>query len=272
MRLLGRAVAGDVREVASRDSIAFVSSSTGVGSGPRGLSIFDCRIPANPHILSTIFSYAQGVSVDGNYAFVHRGDSTFSLDISNLTCPQVLGRVNHPSPNYNGATESLTKGGIVFWTSGGEFGLINVADANAPRSLFEAEISGSGGIDVVNDTIYVTRPDGLWIFRYRRSSTDFREQNDQSRTQTQLAQNYPNPFNPTTTIDYQLPTISQVKLTVYDLLGREVATLIDDVKGAGTHSVTWDASQFASGAYLVRMTASAGNAAHSQTRKIVLMK
>jgi hypothetical protein len=70
-----------------------------------------------------------------------------------------------------------------------------------------------------------------------------------------LEQNFPNPFNPTTTIYYQLPTDSRVSIVVYDLLGREVKRLVDEVKEAGYHDQRFDASGIASGVYFYRMTA-----------------
>jgi photosystem II stability/assembly factor-like uncharacterized protein len=76
-----------------------------------------------------------------------------------------------------------------------------------------------------------------------------------------LEQNYPNPFNPSTILRYQLPAPSgigglagsSVKLTIYDLLGREVATLVNEVEHSGTHSVQWNPTGLASGVYLVRL-------------------
>jgi hypothetical protein len=70
-----------------------------------------------------------------------------------------------------------------------------------------------------------------------------------------LAQNYPNPFNPTTTIEFALPIDSQVKLSVYDILGREVVTLIDGKMQAGNHHVSFDAAKFATGVYFYRLKA-----------------
>lgn len=70
-----------------------------------------------------------------------------------------------------------------------------------------------------------------------------------------LEQNYPNPFNPTTVVSWQQPVVSWVRLTVFDLLGREVSVLMDEEKAPGRYEVKWDASQLASGMYICRMTA-----------------
>jgi hypothetical protein len=83
-----------------------------------------------------------------------------------------------------------------------------------------------------------------------------------------LSQNYPNPFNPSTIINYQLPAQSHVTLKVYDVLGREVVTLVNEQKAPGSYDVTWDASTISSGVFFYRLVAGE----HSQTRKLVLLR
>ncbi len=70
-----------------------------------------------------------------------------------------------------------------------------------------------------------------------------------------LHQNYPNPFNPSTTIKYAVPKTSLVNIKVYDLTGQEVASLVNEVKEAGTYEIKFDARNLASGIYLYRMIA-----------------
>ena len=83
-----------------------------------------------------------------------------------------------------------------------------------------------------------------------------------------LEQNFPNPFNPSTTIHYQIPNAGHVMLKVYDMLGREVATLVNQEQEQGRYSAAFDASRLASGVYITRLTA--GD--YTKTLKMVLMK
>ena len=68
-----------------------------------------------------------------------------------------------------------------------------------------------------------------------------------------LSQNYPNPFNPTTSIDFSIPDAGMVTLKVYDMLGKEITTLVDEFKGAGTYTVEFDGTDISSGTYFYRM-------------------
>ncbi len=92
--------------------------------------------------------------------------------------------------------------------------------------------------------------------------------NGQSADRFALMQNFPNPFNPTTVISYQIAQSGTTKLAVYDLLGREVAVLVNGVQSAGAHSVTFDASNLNSGMYVYHLTS--GNS--RLTGKMTLVK
>jgi hypothetical protein len=83
-----------------------------------------------------------------------------------------------------------------------------------------------------------------------------------------LSQNYPNPFNPLTTISYSVPETGHVTLKIYDLLGREVTTLVDRRISTGTYSVEWDGSAMPSGIYFYRLQAGS----HIIAKKLILMK
>ncbi|MCL4510227.1 MAG: T9SS type A sorting domain-containing protein [Bacteroidetes bacterium] len=83
-----------------------------------------------------------------------------------------------------------------------------------------------------------------------------------------LLQNYPNPFNPSTVIEYQLPKDAHVSIRVYDILGREIATLVDGEHTAGYHEITFNGSRFASGVYFYRLTAPGVN----QINKMLMIK
>lgn len=83
-----------------------------------------------------------------------------------------------------------------------------------------------------------------------------------------LSQNYPNPFNPTTIIEFALPEANDVRLMVYDILGRRVARLVDEIMQPGYHKVKFDASHLASGMYIYQIQAGE----FTKTRKLTLLK
>jgi hypothetical protein len=83
-----------------------------------------------------------------------------------------------------------------------------------------------------------------------------------------LYANYPNPFNPTTTIAYDLPDAGNVRLIVYDVLGREVTRLVDNEQRAGRYKVVFDATTLASGFYVYRLEAND----FSEVHKMILVK
>ena len=153
-------------------------------------------------------------------------------------------------------------------SSGGE----TVWLENAGGFIIDSVVIPALGVD----TSWARTPDGSVTFAKLRPVTRGAsngvgtavEEHEAIVSRYALHQNYPNPFNPTTTISYDILTASEVSLKVYDLLGREVATLFDGQQSAGRHAVTFDARSLASGVYLCRLS-SAGFAA---TTRLLLMK
>jgi len=91
---------------------------------------------------------------------------------------------------------------------------------------------------------------------------------DQLPTVYDLAQNYPNPFNPKTQISFALPHSGKVKLVIFNVLGQEVETLVDQEMEAGNHTVPWEASKYSSGVYFYRLDAEK----YTKTLKMMLLK
>lgn len=144
----------------------------------------------------------------------------------------------------SGGTEAV-RVGYMFLTASGASVQFTVGDTSA--------VSGTVSIS----SLQWTTP----------TATSVQRINDVPRTFA-LRQNYPNPFNPSTTIRFTLPSSQHVTLTVYNLLGEEVATLVDETVNAGESSVQFDASRLSSGVYLYKLQAGTS----TQTRRMMLVK
>jgi hypothetical protein len=118
-----------------------------------------------------------------------------------------------------------------------------------------------------DDLFAGTKEGKIFKISFRPTSIDKEEA---LPTEFNLLQNYPNPFNPETIITYQLPVASRVTLKLYDILGREVITLVNESQSAGTHRVKFNAvtERLASGVYFYRIIA--GN--YISTKKMMLLK
>lgn len=163
------------------------------------------------------------------------------------------------------------KGEMYVWDSDTIFVSTNFGEAF--DVLFHSESEDITGVVAEGDQIFISTTSSLYEFENGslhlvREIPVSAEQDHNIPSNVQLHQNYPNPFNPVTVISYQLPVNSDVTLEVYDMLGRRFALLVDGVLAAGSHEVTFDASNLASGVYLYRL--SAGQ--FVQTRQMVLVK
>jgi hypothetical protein len=128
---------------------------------------------------------------------------------------------------------------------------------------------GSGfGFSLTGDTVYVADYDGNCTKVFTKSSGGVWEHTETLIKGYKLGQNYPNPFNPTTVIPFEINERGFVQVIIYDLLGHEVANLVNKTLDAGKHTIDFDASSLAAGTYIYRLKANGV----VKTRKMTLVK
>ena len=142
----------------------------------------------------------------------------------------------------------------------GSYSLYKSADGGQTWSLKLTNIKSSGmKVRCFSESLVYLYGDD--IFAYSTNGGEFNgvrkiaEENPEMPAKFELFQNYPNPFNPTTTIKYELPTDSKVKINIYNILGEEVEQFVDEVQYAGHYSKVWNGKGLASGVYLLRIEA-----------------
>ncbi len=135
----------------------------------------------------------------------------------------------------------------------------------------------ASSIDITNDNGYVilgsTNSFGagnydIYVIKLAPDLTDINRSDKILPNQFILQQNYPNPFNPTTTINYTIPKSAKVSLTIFDVLGQKIETLVNKRQNPGNYSVHWDASGYPSGIYFYQIKAGK----YSQIKKMLLIK
>jgi hypothetical protein len=153
----------------------------------------------------------------------------------------------------------------------GEKGIYSSGDGGQTWSLYNNTLPSSRITDIVkdpfSDTLYVATSDAA-VFRVYESVVGVEDISSSLPTRFRLYQNCPNPFNPSTTISYDLPVRSHVTLRIFNVLGQEVATLVNGEVGPGKHEVGWNAQRLASGVYAYRLNAGS----FVETKKMVLSR
>jgi hypothetical protein len=138
-------------------------------------------------------------------------------------------------------------------------------------------VQGNGNSNSPKEYSYTdnTTTSGKYVYRLKQLDNDGKYEYSKEveadlgmPTEFSLQQNYPNPFNPETVINYQMPVSGKASLKVFDMLGREVATLVNEVKEAGTYNVSFNGKAFASGTYFYRFQ----SGDYVKIKKMILMK
>ncbi|RPI16519.1 MAG: T9SS C-terminal target domain-containing protein [Ignavibacteriae bacterium] len=150
-----------------------------------------------------------------------------------------------------------------------------IASTSKPNRVFHNHqnlVSGDGCIDITSGSVQATLPNLCFIGHYSPNPgpclVEVVNILNEIPKVFSLSQNYPNPFNPKTIISYQLPINSDVKLVIYDALGKEITTLVKEKLQPGIYEVEWDASDYPSGVYYYTLKTESFN----ETKKMVLLK
>lgn len=122
-------------------------------------------------------------------------------------------------------------------------------------------------ITLSNGSGWIVGDDGVILFN-QQIPISIEIINTQTPNEYKLTQNYPNPFNPTTNIEYSIPTSGIVTITVHNILGQEVANLVNEFQQAGTYRITWNGSNLSSGIYFYRIQTEQ----YIESRKMLLLK
>ena len=173
----------------------------------------------------------------------------YSVSVSSNGNTVVVG--GYPDNSFMGAAWIYTRTNGV-WSQMGSKLVGTGATGNAEQGI-SVSMSSDGNTAIVGGFADDTLKGAAWVFT--RAVSSARASGDGSPLHFRLGQNYPNPFNPATTIAFVLPAPSVARLSVFDILGREVSVLLDQRMDAGVHEVTFDGSNLASGVYFYRLRA-----------------
>ncbi len=209
--------------------------------------------PLNP-VLSSVFPYSERpANFTGYYKFTSVGSDSLVILVSFGSSKDSAGRGGGGSMVVKNTVNDYTEFNIpIYWASQN-----NPDSCIISFTVFPYSPAAHAGTFFIIDDLSFTN-----------NTTSVKNNLSQLPQSFNLSQNYPNPFNPTTTIDYQIPKQSHVRLSVYDILGNKVEDLVNENKSAGKYYINFNASSLSSGTYFYQLEA--GN--YMQTKKLILIK
>ncbi|PWB70560.1 hypothetical protein C3F09_08920 [candidate division GN15 bacterium] len=217
------------------------------------------------------------VVLDSQWLYLaHEASGLFIVDISDPSNPEVIGGYGLGGlPGSKHALGIARADNLAFLALDADgVWAIDVADPSKPQLVAAYNTLGNASrVAVSGDYVYVADEYGVVVVRVNHPTDVLDESPDGLPNGLQLAQNYPNPFNPRTNIEFSLARKSHVLLAIYNILGEEVAELINGDLTAGTHRVGWDGrdargNAVASGVYLYRLSVEG----KTMAKKMLLLK
>jgi len=242
----------------------FVTDDIALLTGDYYLHLVDVNDPYDPAWMASVQTDdASNVIIVGEYAYVKVRSGFQIFDITDPLHPELAG-----SYDDSNVENFFVSGDFAFLARrSGEIRIINISDPAYPQFVANYYTPGQT-YDVFIEDPYIFLADYTsFIILHFDPQTGIIEKVS-APEQFSLSQNYPNPFNASTSISFALPQPGDVRLVVYDLLGRQVETLLDGYRPAGTHRITFDASDYSSGVYFYRVQAGE----RVETKRMLLLK
>ena len=268
------------RDVVVVDSLAYLLNLNNGGSFSDALQYLQVLNISDPNNIyevgnwtgSNDYAWSNSLIVREDHAYVLGDNGLFVLDITDPTSPQTVGVWNPGGWNFR-----MSEDGDLLYIAkeGGGMKVVDVSNPTNPTLISTfSTIDYCADVAPRDSLVYIADGDGgLLIAQHTFAPVSIDNENGTIPQSFHLDQNYPNPFNPITTLRYDLPENSLVSITIYDIMGREVRTLVNQTQDAGFKSVIWNATNdygkpVSAGVYLYQIQA--GD--FVQTNKMVLLK
>ncbi len=249
------------------DGYAFIA-----GDGVNTLWIVDVSDCSNPEMITSITTacnYARDIVVQDSLLYLVCTQYMQIIDINDINNPAIITTFDE----VNSATGICVES-IYAYIADNNLLKIDISDPSSPCLLEEYPIPGcSYNVAVFDSYIFVTTESSFLIFQ-DSDLLHIAAEDGFLPTGTTLIQNYPNPFNMQTTIEYQLPVSTRITLNIYDLQGRILRMLVNDIQYAGSYSVVWDGKNnhgesLCTGVYYYMLTLDNG---YMQSGKLLLVR
>jgi len=255
------------------DNIAYVGVSWGWGFSFAYVSRVDITNPSNPEIIDTLFiadGYTNKIIVSNNFGYIigswsdwegwHGGKWFYIIDYANPSDPQVV------DSSQRDIRDIDIKDDLAYIITDEGLEIFDIADPYNLKKIGFYDIEEAKNVAVNEDIVYVSRPSVLYSLKSDFTTKILHE--TETISTFLLYQNYPNPFNPSTRISWQLPISNIATLKIFNILGKEVATLVNEYKPAGKYETEFNAANLPSGVYFYQLKAGE----FLQTKKMILLK
>ncbi len=219
--------------------------------------------------------------------FVNQNNRPNSFEITAITLSPPVIIVDQPMPveliSFN---SSVNKNNVyLYWKTGSEqnnkgFGIERKTINGSWTEV--GFVNGKGNSNTEQSYNFENKDISSGSYNYRLKQTDYNGNykyfnlngavSISTPSKYSVSQNYPNPFNPVTKIDYEVASDSKVKISIFDITGRELQTLLNERKPAGYYSLTFNAGNLSSGTYFYRLIADEGNSKFAEIKKMILIK